>query len=88
MPTEAYCADALHLSPHYFRDLLKFETGKDMYEYFQLMRLDAAKKMLLDRDNTLDIVTLKLGYTDSRSFTDLFKKITGMTPAEYKHAQN
>lgn len=88
MPTEAYCADALHLSPHYFRDLLKFETGKDMYEYFQLMRLDAAKKMLLDRDNTLDIVTLKLGYTDSRSFTDLFKKITGMTPAEYKHALN
>lgn len=58
MPTEAYCADALHLSPHYFRDLLKFETGKDMHEYFQLMRLDAAKKMLLDRDNTLDIVTL------------------------------
>ena len=52
------------------------------------MRLDAAKKMLLDRDNTLDIVTLKLGYTDSRSFTDLFKKITGMTPVEYKHTQN
>ena len=44
--------------------------------------------MLLDRDNTLDIVTLKLGYTDSRSFTDLFKKITGMTPVEYKHTQN
>ena len=59
-----------------------------MYEYFQLMRLDAAKKMLLDRDKTLDIVTLKLGYTDSRSFTDLFKKITGMTPVEYKHTQN
>ena len=74
MPTEAYCADALHLSPHYFLNLLKFETGKDMHEYFQLMRLDAAKKMLLDRDNTLDIVTLKLGYTDSRALPICSKK--------------
>lgn len=88
LPSVKYFADKVFLSPNYFGDLIKKETGKDMHEYFQLMRLDAAKKMLLDRDNTLDIVTLKLGYTDSRSFTDLFKKITGMTPVEYKHTQN
>jgi AraC-like DNA-binding protein len=88
MPTEEYCADALHLSPCYFRDLLKFETGKSMHEYFQLMRLDMAKKMLRNKDYTVGMTARKLGYANSQHFTCLFKKITGMTPTEYKYAQN
>ena len=84
MPTEEYCADALHLSPCYFRDLLKFETGKSMHEYFQLMRLDMAKKMLRNKNYTVGMTARKLGYANSQ----LFKKITGMTPTEYKYAQN
>lgn len=88
MPTEEYCADALHLSPCYFRDLLKFETGKSMHEYFQLMRLDMAKKMLRNKDYTVSMTARKLGYANSQHFTCLFKKITGMTPTEYKYAQN
>ena len=47
LPTEEYCADAFHLSPRYFSDLLKFETGKSIHEYFQLMRLNIAKKNVI-----------------------------------------
>lgn len=88
LPTEEYCADDLRLSPCYFGDLLRFETGKSIHEYFQLMRLNIAKKMLLDKENTVGTVAKKLGYANTQYFTGLFKKITGMTPTEYKYAQN
>ena len=88
LPTEEYCADALRLSPCYFGDLLRFETGKSIHEYFQLMRLNIAKKMLLDKENAVGTVAKKLGYANTQYFTGLFKKITGMTPTEYKYAQN
>ena len=49
LPSTKYCADILHLSPRYFSDLLKFETGKKLDEYFQLKRLEVAKEMLLGK---------------------------------------
>lgn len=88
LPTDEFCANALHLSPNYFSDLLKFETGKSLHEYFQLMRLNIAKKLLQCKDNTTCMVAKKLGYANAQYFTCLFKKITGMTPAEYKYRQN
>ena len=59
-----------------------------MHEYFQLMRLDMAKKMLRNKDYTIGMTARKLGYANSQHFTCLFKKITGMTPTEYKYTQN
>ena len=47
LPTPEYCATKLGLSVSYFNDLLKFETGKTLDGYFQLKRLEVAKKMLL-----------------------------------------
>lgn len=88
LPSAAYCADFLCLSPAYFSDLLKFETGKKIYEYFQLKRLDASKKMLLDRSNTISMVAGKLGYPSVQYFSLLFKKINRITPNEYRFAQN
>lgn len=88
LPTPEYCATELGLSTPYFNDLLKFETGKALHEYFQLKRLDAAKRMLLGVDNTPAIVTRQLGYPNVQYFSLLFKKITGIAPNKYRHAQN
>lgn len=84
LPSDEYCATTLHLSPLYFNDLLKFETGKSIYEYFQLKRLDASKKMLLDKSNSVSLVADKLGYSNVQYFSRLFKKITGIAPNEYR----
>lgn len=88
LPSIEYCADMLHLSPQYFNDLLKFETGKNIYEYFQLKRLEASKKMLLDQNNTIGMIADKLGYSNVQYFSCLFKKVTGITPNEYRFARN
>ena len=87
-PSSEYCANLLHLSSHYFNDLLKFETGKNINEYFQKKRFEASKKMLLEQDITVSLVAEKLGYPSTQYFSYLFKKITGISPNEYRIAQN
>lgn len=88
LPTSEYCAMRLGLSVPYFNDLLKFETGKTLNEYFQLKRLEAAKKMLLKVNNTATIVARQLGYPNVQYFSLLFKKITGIAPNKYRYFQN
>lgn len=84
LPASAYCAAKLGLSVPYFNDLLKFETGKTLDEYFQPKRLEAAKSMLLKAENTPAVVARRLGYPNVQCFSLLFKKITGVAPNEYR----
>lgn len=88
LPSAGYCAGMLHLSPAYFGDLLRFETGKSLYEYFQCKRLEAAKRMLLEPESTTGKVVEELGYANIQYFSRLFKKWTGVAPNEYRHTQN
>ncbi|WP_455592109.1 helix-turn-helix domain-containing protein [Bacteroides sp.] len=88
LPTSAYCAGNLKLSVAYFEDLLKFETGKSPQDYFQLKRLEAAKEMLLNNENTIDFVANQLGFPNIRQFCFLFKKVVGVTPNEYRLTSN
>lgn len=88
LPSIEYCAEILHLSPHYFCNVFKFETGKNVHEYFQLKRIEISKKMLLERDTTTEIVAGKLGYLNAQHFNRIFIKITGITPNEYRLVRN
>lgn len=88
LPSAEYCAGILHLSPGYFSDLLRFETGKSIYEYFQLKRLEVAKRMLLEQKYATAKVVEELGYSNVQYFSHLFKRLTGVAPNEYRHTQN
>lgn len=88
LPTSAYCAQSLGLSIPYFNDLIKFETGKTLDEYFQFKRLEVSKKMLLAADNTPASVANRLGFPNVQYFSFLFKKITGIAPNEYRASRN
>lgn len=77
-PTNEFCAGILHLSASYYNDLLEFETGKNLYEYFQLKRMEASKKMLSDKSNTVSMVAEQLGFSNVQYFSSLFKRITGV----------
>lgn len=87
-PTSEYCAGCLKLSAAYFDDLLRFETGKTLNEYFQFKRLELAKKMLLEKGETAAYVASWLGFPTVQQFNFIFKKITGFAPNEYRLAQN
>lgn len=86
--TPEYLAEKLNLSTPYFNDLLKFETGKTLEQYFQLKRLEVAKRMLLKSDSTPTAVARQLGYPNVQYFSLIFKKQTGVAPNDYRYSQN
>jgi AraC-like DNA-binding protein len=84
LPSVAYCAEQLHLSPKYFGDLIKKETGKSAQEYIQLKLIDAAKEKIFDTSNTISEVAYELGFKYPSHFTRFFKQHVGCTPNEYR----
>lgn len=88
LPSMEYCGEIFHLSPHYFNDLLKIETGKSSDEYFQFKRIEAAKKMLLNGKLTVSQISDQLGFPSVQYFSRLFRKMLGISPNEYQLSQN
>ena len=84
LPTVKYCASQLCLSPNYFGDLVKKETGRTAQEYIQLKLIDLAKDRILDPGKTIGQVAYELGFQYPQHFTRLFKKVVGKTPNEYR----
>ena len=78
------CAERLHMSTAYLKDLLIFETGKAGSEHFQSKRLEGSKGMLLRPDVPVNVVAEKLGYSSVQQFSRFFKLATGMAPQDYR----
>lgn len=84
LPSVKQCANELCLSPNYFGDLIKKETGKTAQEYIQFRLIDIAKERILDPSKSLSQVAYELGFQYPQHFTRLFKKVVGQTPNEYR----
>lgn len=84
LPTVAWCANQVHLSPNYFGDLIKKETGKSAQEYIQLFIIEQAKEMLFDGNRSISEIAYTLGFKYPHHLSQMFKKIVGQTPNEYR----
>lgn len=84
LPSVKYCAGELCLSPNYFGDMVKKETGKTAQEYIHLKLIGVAKERLLDPEKTISQVAYEMGFQYPQHFTRLFKKVVGSTPNEYR----
>jgi AraC-like DNA-binding protein len=84
LPTVAYFAEELHLSPNYLGDLLKKETGKTTLELIHLKILNLAKNKVLDTSKSISEVAYELGFKYPQHFTRLFKQKIGVSPNEYR----
>ena len=84
LPSVNYCADQLHLSPNYFGDMVKKETGKTPSENIHLKIMDMAKERILDYSRSISEIAYELGFKYPHHFTRAFKKSTGFTPIEYR----
>lgn len=84
LPTVAYCAEELHLSPKYFGDLVKKETGQSAQEYLQNKIIDAAKEQMFDAGKSISEIAYGIGFKYPQHFARLFKQRVGKTPQEYR----
>mgnify|MGYP002529753669 CR=1 FL=1 len=72
------------LSPTYFSKKFKLITGMGFKEYLNYVRLKHAQTALLTTDSSITDIALEYGFNDSNYFKDLFKKVYGKSPREYR----
>lgn len=78
-------SDKLFLTRRTFERRFKKATHCSVLEYLQKVRIEASKKSLEIGRKSIDEIMLDVGYFDSQAFRALFKKITGLTPIEYRN---
>ncbi|MDQ4122663.1 MAG: helix-turn-helix domain-containing protein [Acidobacteriota bacterium] len=66
----------------------KRATNNTVSEYIQRVKIEAAKKRLETSRKNITEVMFDVGYSDTKAFRGIFKKITGMTPFDYRNKYN
>ncbi|WFA08211.1 helix-turn-helix transcriptional regulator [Tissierella sp. Yu-01] len=76
----------LNINKSYLCSLLKKETGKTFTQALNEVRIEKSKKLLMESNSSMLDVALQVGFNNQNYYNITFKKITGMTPLEYKKA--
>ncbi len=63
-------------------------TNNSVLEYVHRIKIEAAKRQFENSRKNINEVMYDVGYTDSKAFRGLFKKLTGLTPIEYRNKYN
>ena len=66
----------------------KKATANTVVEYIQRVKIEAAKKTLESGRKNVNEVMYDVGYSDTKAFRTVFKKITGLSPVEYRNKYN
>lgn len=77
-------AEMVKLSPNYLNKLVKKETGKPLSQWIDDSVIIRAKAMLCETDLSVADISARLNIMDSSYFTRKFKKLTTMTPLEFR----
>ncbi|MDF2815499.1 MAG: hypothetical protein K0Q81_1699 [Paenibacillus sp.] len=79
-----YLSDQFGINGKYLSRLYKEEFGENFGEHLMQIRMEHAKKMLLDSASSIQDIAEKVGYTTSIAFIRVFKKVVGTTPGDYR----
>lgn len=71
-----------------FERRFKKATSNTVVEYIQRVKMEAAKRSFETSRKNISEVMLDVGYTDTKAFRTIFRKITGLTPVEYRNKYN
>ncbi|UZJ62963.1 helix-turn-helix domain-containing protein [Sphingobacterium sp. KU25419] len=78
-------ANLINIGRRTFERRFKDATNNAPIEYIQRIRIEAAKKFFEASRKNVSEVMFDVGYSDTKAFRDIFKKITGLTPTEYRN---
>lgn len=77
-------SEHINANPSYLSRLLKKETGESFVEIVTKIRIDTAKYLLLQSGSRIVEVCTQVGYKNYAYFYQVFKRMIGVTPTEYK----
>lgn len=81
-------SDRFALSRRSLERRFKKATNNTVSEYVQRVKIEAAKKNFETSRKNITEVMFDVGYSDTKAFRGIFKKITGMTPIDYRNKYN
>jgi transcriptional regulator GlxA family with amidase domain len=76
------------IGKRHFERRFKKATNNSPLEYIQRVKIEAAKKHLESSRKNINEVMYDVGYSDTKAFRTVFKKITGLSPVEYRNKYN
>ena len=80
----SYIAESLHTHKSYLCRLFKEKMGENIAPYIENVRIERAKHLLANTQQKLYEVADNVGFSSSQYFSLVFKKVTGLSPTEYK----
>jgi len=81
-------ASKFAIGKRHFERRFKTATKNTPVEYMQRVRMEAARKQLETSSKNINEVMYDVGYTDAKAFRNIFKKITGLSPIDYRKRYN
>ncbi|MCD6065763.1 MAG: transcriptional regulator, AraC family [Bacteroidetes bacterium] len=81
-------SDRFGIARRTFERRFKKATSNTLIEYIQRVKIESAKKQLESGRKTVNEVMYDVGYTDTKAFRDVFKKLTGLSPIDYRNKYN
>jgi len=84
LPTVSYFAEKACLTPNYFSDLVRKETGLAPKEIITTHVISHAKQLLTTSSDDVAMIAYSLGFEYPAHFSRTFKRITGKTPSEFR----
>jgi len=88
LPTVAYIAESLHITPNYLSSLLKSLTGQSTQQHLHNKLIELAKEKLSTSDLSVSEIAYQLGFEHLASFSKLFKTKTNLSPLEFRRSFN
>ncbi len=84
LPSVKYFAERCFLSPNYFGDLVKKETGRSPLEFIQNKVVELAKDNLWGSRDSITNIAYRLGFQYPQHFNRYFKRCVGVSPSEFR----
>ena len=72
------------LSVYYYIKVFRAYTGQTPYDFLIDIRLQKARNLLTETDETVEAVALSVGFSESKNFIACFKKRLGITPLQFR----
>jgi YesN/AraC family two-component response regulator len=79
-------AEAVGVSENYFSQIFHQEMTISPWDYLNRFRIQCARELLVTSADTITAIATQVGFNDSAYFSRVFRKITGLSPAEYRQS--
>jgi YesN/AraC family two-component response regulator len=77
-------SDHVKINRCYFCNVFKKETGRTYLQFLNDIRIEKGKELLLNKSLSILEVSLSVGFNNQNYFNTILKKLTNMTPLEYR----